>query len=171
MRLQLGGLPDVNVSDRTARDLGFVREFWYRQIGNSQAFCRAYSNPASAGNRNQIQLFNPAASSVTVVVRLMFIGSTTAQEIDVNQDNTAATNLLSTGINLNSGAAAATAQVRYANPAGEPGTTLCVYELVANQSILAVPDWFIQLGAGEGVSVVALTTNTQLACTFMWTEF
>lgn len=160
MRISTG--TTVNVSANTER--------WLSEIRTGRAFTLGASLGPTAANNSHVQLFNPVASGIVVLVRVVICGPTVNDLILLRQHNTALTTLTGNGINLLSGAAASVAEVRTLDNAGLLGTNMGGFRVLANSSQQFGPDWLFELGAGEGLAIVPFTVNNGCAASFAWLE-
>ena len=170
MRIGGGAVSIADVTDRTARDLGFVRPFWLNEIRAGRAFSGETSLAASVGNNSHLQLFNPVGSGITIVVKRIVTTPLADQSVEVRQHNTALTTLGMNGINLLSGGAAAIGEVRSQQNASRLGTRFRQLSLLANVPFDFAKDWDIELGAGEGVQLIGASTNVGIIGFYEWSE-
>lgn len=171
MRLSTGVAASADVTDRTARDLGFVREFWYNEIRNSRGFVRGDISGPTAGQYSHVQLLNPGGSGITIVIRRIVVSGPTASQIAVRTYNTALATLVSAGANYNAGAAAATGVVRKEDNVAILGSPILFHRMGADRPCEVVSAWAWQLGAGEGVLLNAEVTNIAVYVSYEWVEF
>lgn len=159
MRIVLGGQINVTATER-----------WYSEVRAGRAFMRGTHVAAAAGALGEVQLFNPAASGITVIVRRATSGALAADRHQVRQYDTALGTLVGTGFNLLSGGAAAAAVIRTATPAAADGTLISEMRLPADALGDILDDWSWELGAGEGVLIVGTTANQVIDVTYFWIE-
>ena len=170
MRIGGGAVSIADVTDRTARDLGFVRPFWLNEIRNGRAFSRGEQLGASVGNNGHIQLFNPAGSGITIIVHQIGYAPIANTLISLRAFNTELTTLRGTGFNLRAGSPAALGVTRVQDNAGLLGTGRDEFQGLARDFRFLVDGWDIELGAGEGVLMVSSNTNQDSYCTYKWIE-
>lgn len=159
MRIVAGGVPRVEAEER-----------WFTEIRRGRGFVGGVFNGASAGNFSEIQLRNPAASGVTLLVRDIVLTVSATNHIDLRDHDAALATLGATGTNLLKGAAAANGQVRTATPAARDGTVILSFRLAGDTPLRPVPDWLFELGAGEGFLFTPNVVNVGLTATFAWIE-
>lgn len=159
MRLTLGRNLSVTATER-----------WLSEVRAGRAFVRGtYFGPA-AGNNGHIQLFNPVGSLVNVVVRSLLLATNPAGVLNMAVYNTALGTLIGAGVNLLSGGAAGSAEVRTGSNVGVLGTLVGQYRVALDTPIYPSPEWFFELGAGEGVLVTSVNTDFNLSAVFTWIE-
>lgn len=145
-------------------------ERWLDEIRAGRAFCGGDKMAAAAAKYSHLQLFNPAASGITVIARAPLCTMPAAQEININYYNTAlATDTGLTGNLLRAGAASKAA-VRKTTNAAALGTTIADVLLGSLAPLLILDQWFCELAAGEGVVIVNTTANADLTVFFSWIE-
>ena len=158
MRLGLGGNLIVTATER-----------WLAEIRAGRGFMKGASASAAAGQNPEVQLFNPVASGVTVILRMVLASNSVAVDCSFRQFNTALATLAGEGINLLSGAAAGKGEVRTATPAAIDGTLIGFIDIPASQTIQIAPEWMFELGAGEGLHVAG-PLAASLRGLFLWNE-
>lgn len=170
MRIGGGAVSIADVTDRTARDLGFVRKFWLNEIRAGRAFSEGAGLAASAGNFSEIQLINPAGSGITVIVFKALVGQGVAGNVSITNHNVNLATDVGAGRNLLIGGAAGAAHVRTAQPAAQDGSRLARVRMAADEFVPLLSDWSYELGVGEGIIIMPDTVNTILAATYFWIE-
>ena len=170
MRIGGGAVSIADVTDRVARDLGFVRPFWLNEIRAGRAFIRGAAVGASGGNFTEIQLFNPIGSGITIIGHRLLFSSGATEEVRLTTFNTALATLVGAGINLLAGGAAGVGEVRSAVPAAIDGTLVMPVNVLINTPVTVIDDWFFELGAAEGIITVPNVVNTSFRATYMWIE-
>ena len=171
MRIGGGAVSIADVTDRTARDLGFVRPFWLNEIRAGRAFTFVGRIGPTAANFSHVQLVNPAASGITVVVYAIKTGDNVNAEIEVRTHNAELTNDIGAGVNLLSGGAAAAAHIRTEDNVALQGTLIERFPLLAGTPHEIVSGWHMELGAGEGLLIVPDGSNQRCFGNFRWIEF
>ncbi len=169
MRIGGGAVSIADVTDRVARDLGFVRDFWLNEIRAGRGFALGDNQAAGAGLLSQIQLINPAASGVTILVRRVTASKPTAGAMLLKTHNVGLATDVGAGVNLLAGAAAGAGHVREVAGA-EIGNSVSRFQVPANTPIELVIDWSWEIGEGEGIVVVDLTANETPTVTYEWAE-
>ena len=170
MRIGGGAVSIADVTDRALRDLGFVRPFWLNEIRAGRGFVHSVRLAASVGNNGHVQLFNPAASGITVLVKRLSHSSGGAPLAHMTQHNTELTTDAGAGVNLLSGGGAAAAHLRSVDNSGVLGTIIGNHEIPATTPLLWFDDWFMELGEGEGLVAVNGSVNVSINATFFWIE-
>lgn len=160
MRVNTGGAVQVSTST----------ELWLAEIRAGRAFSGGQGLVASVGNFSELQLFNPVGSAITIVVRSIILTVGAASGADIRQHNTALATLQFNGRNLLSGGAAAIGEIRSATPAAQDGTRIGLVNAPAQTPLYPVPDWYIELGAGEGILLSSDQTNASVSAIFSWRE-
>lgn len=160
MRISTG--VTVNVSANTER--------WLSEMRAGRAFASGALIGPTAANNSHVQLFNPAGSQITVIVRSVIGGPSANDLMLFRTHNTALTTLVGNGVNLLSGGAAGVAEVRTLDNAIVLGTGFGSFRALANDSKQVGPDWIIELGASEGLATSPATLNVGNATTFFWLE-
>lgn len=171
MRIGGGAVSIADVTDRVARDLGFVRPFWLNEIRAGRAFVQGDFVGASGGVFSHLQLINPAGSGITVIVHRIGVSVTVSGGVQVRVHNTALANLSGAGTNLLSGDTAGIGEVRNSQTAGVSGTSTATLRITSERPVPFPSDWFFELGAGEGILLVPTAVNIGLAATYEWIEF
>jgi len=167
----LPGTTTVDVSDRTARELGFLRSFWLNEINNARAFARVVDQAAVSAELSHCQLFNPAGSGITIVIRRVSLRLLTAGEFSLTSHNIELTTDHNPGFNLDSGATDGSGRVRRQTNTMVLGTNLENYNAADTGTVVPVDDWWMRLGAGEGFNVVSNVANIRMVVNFRWIEF
>lgn len=170
MRLSLGGLPDVNVSDRITRDVGWVADRWLRELRAGRAFGGFASVGAGAGVQGHAQLFNPVGSGITVIVYRVYLTVLTTTSILMSHYNTALTTLATTTRNMLSGGTAPVAEVRSQTNTGSFGSLFWRSDLTASTGFNIGIEWLSELGAGEGLVILCGNNNTEMNGSYFWIE-
>lgn len=111
-----------DVTDRLGRLVGVVRSEWANHLRNDRAFQFQTSQTGAAGQVGTVQLFNPAASAVDVLVFGAWGRLSVAGNLDVGFDGVAAATFVLNGRNLRAGGAASVAEIRRSSTVVEPGT-------------------------------------------------
>ena len=170
MRIGGGAVSIADVTNRPARDLGFVRPFWLSEIRAGRAFTGGVSIASSVGDNTHIQLLNPAASGVTILVRRLVAAPKGVDAHSVRTHNTALTTLSMNGVNLLAGGTAGLGAIRTVNNAGLLGTLARAFTLLTDTPFDLIREWDFELGAGEGILIVPGSTNNGLAAFYDWIE-
>ena len=170
MRIGGGAVSIADVTDRAARDIGFVRPFWLSEIRAGRAFTRGRRLAASGGNFGEIQLINPAGSGITVIVHRLVGSMQTSAQIQIRQHNANLLTDVGTGFNLLSGGAASVAHIRTAIPAALDGTLNIERRVLTAVNEEWLRDWAYELGAGEGIFIAPNSVNVELAMAYEWIE-
>jgi hypothetical protein len=144
---------------------------WLYEVRNSRGFTYAAAVGPVVGNFSHVQLFNPVASPVTMLVRLVVAALLTTGTLLTRTFAAALAGAPAAGVNLNLGAAAGSGVIRVENNVGILGTYIGELPLLANTPLQTAPDWYFMLGAGEGVGFVPAAVNVGVAATFFWVEF
>lgn len=169
MRIGGGAVSIADVTDRTARDLGFVRPFWLNEIRAGRAFAGTIRQAPVVGQFSQCQLINPAASGIIVIVRRA-TGSLGADGVlRMTSHNTELTTDGGTAVNLLSGGAASIAHLR-SQALGESGTEMGNFKLLAIVPYDAGKDWIMELGEAEGLLLGHRSANNEIDAYFEWIE-
>lgn len=159
MRSQLGGQAIIELQER-----------WYSEIRRGRAFCNSTQVAAVAATYGHIQLFNPAASGVLIIVRAIITSFTSAQKSFVGIHNTALTTAVNNGVNLLNGGAAGLGAVRTQTNATQLGNLIARAIVPANDAYTYALDWFMELDAGEGCIATLDNQNVAMDATFFWIE-
>ena len=169
MRIGGGAVSIADVTDREARDLGFLRPFWLNEIRNGRAFMGGANLAASVGDNGHIQLHNPGGSGITVIVFSISHAVYADGTITLRVHDTAITTNTGNGQNLLRGGTGPVGDIRTVDNAGSLGTTMGSQAVLANTPFFWTEAWGIELGAGEGVLVTG-DSNVRHACTYLWIE-
>ena len=170
MRISGGAVSIADITDRTARNLGFVHPFWLNEIRNGRAFGIAAQVGGVAGEYSHLQIMNPVASGVTILIRRCQVCSVSGGGLEAYMYDTPLTNLNSTCLNLLRGAANSVGQLRNQSNAAQLGTLYKRIRTLADDTYDIMAEWDVELGAGEGVLVVPSDVNKQLSATFEFVE-
>ena len=170
MRIGGGAVSIADVTDRTARDLGFVRPFWLNEIRAGRAFVHAVRLAASVGDSGHIQLFNPAGSGITVIPYRLITATDANAALNLSQHNTELGTDNGVGVNLLSGGPASAAHLRSIDSAVGLGTILGETRSLADTPFEWYRDWLMELGEGEGLVSFSGTANILNMATFFWIE-
>ena len=159
MRVDFGADIEVVATERWLDELRAGRAFGY---GTRLA-------AGGAGINSHLQLFNPAASGATILLRTIIAGTTIAGDIHIRAHNTALTTLESAGVNLLAGGAAGQGQVRSQN-AATLGSLLMRIPQPASETVRMLDEWIVELGPGEGVLVTPNGANLEVFANYLWVE-
>lgn len=170
MRIGGGAVSIADVTDRVARDLGFVRPFWLNEIRAGRAFAAGTTFGADPGENSHVQVFNPAASGITVIMRRALINGGVDSMYEIATHNVALTTLIGQGVNMLSGGGASLAEWRSQSIAGLSGTQFGRVSLLAETTFEMMKDWQIELGEGEGVLIRQLIVAQNVRVTMEWIE-
>jgi hypothetical protein len=145
-------------------------ERWLSEVRSGSAFIGGAAQGGAAVVLAQVQLINPAGSGVTVLVRSILVSSDAACRIQIGKWDTPLPTLEHQGRNLLAGAAAGVAAVRR-DSAALPGADFGFNAYLATAvPLFPVPEWFYELGAGEGVIVLSASANVGVSASFAWLE-
>ena len=159
MRIGTGGTPTVSTQDR-----------WYAEVRAGRAYHRGTTVAPAAAEFGEIQLLNPAASGVNIIVKHTISNLGVAGQIQCREFSTALLTLAGLGANLLFGGAAGLGAVRTAVPLAADGTLVSTYAAATSPATVPIPDWFYELGPGEGILFVAGTVGISIACAYHWIE-
>lgn len=160
MRISTG--VTVNVSANTER--------WLASLRAQGCFLGSAFLAASVGNFSHVQLFNPAASGKTLLLRGLVGGSPSATQISINSYNTALTTLFGAGLNGLMGGAAGVAELRTQTNAAELGTTFGRFRVLAGDSRSLSAEWIAEIPEGKGVLLSGGAVNIHVDASFTWEE-
>lgn len=146
------------------------RTFWLEQLRRGRAFGGGSNGAQVVGEVPLIQILNPAASGVTIILHRVVIQTTTAQQVNLQLSNTALATLQQQGVNLRAGSAAGLGAVRTASAVGAPGTLVNFYLIPVSQAVDLAVESLVELDAGEGVVIAGQTANTVVGAQFFWVE-
>jgi len=144
-------------------------EKWLSYLQAGQTFSKGAALAPGAAFAH-IQLYNPAASGKTILLRNLFFDIGALVSVHINIDNVARVTDAGAGINMLSGAAAGVGHVRTEANAAEQGAVFNQWSPLANTVVKPYSDWVIQLGPAQGVTLVAITNNITLEAAFQWAE-
>lgn len=144
---------------------------WLYEVRNSRAFASHPGLAAAVGTLAALQILNPPASGVTVVVYEIYPSIVASGQVNAQLSNTALATLYGTGFNMNAGAAVSVATLRTEQLAGPPGNRIGLMTLPANETRRIGPQWLAVLGAGEGLVALPVETNRAIEASFYWVEF
>lgn len=166
MRLNGGGQSWVEkaLSDANAfRNEDFV-------VDNDGAFWRGITLPGVAVQFSHIQIFNPAASGITLFVDSFISSSSNTSGILFSYFDTELTTDIGAWFSKQRGGSAGAGRIRRENNAAQLGTVISNQRLLANTPFpinLSLP---IELAAGEGFLVVSGSVNIDLLVLFTGRE-
>ncbi len=144
--------------------------FWFDALIAGQAFAMGASLEPTVGQVNEVQLLNPAASGVTVVVYHANAVVPAGSLAQWNRYDTALATLKAAGTNLLIGGAAGAAQVRTAGPAAADGVEITGIRIQDPAPLTRSPEWIFQIPQGVGVLATTLGANVRMAAEFYWVE-
>jgi hypothetical protein len=143
---------------------------WLYYMRQGKGFGRGASLAASVGNIGHVQLLNPAASGVTILLKNILVGAQAQQAPTLRTYDTALATLVGAGVNLSLGGAAGQGVIRTDVPAAGVGTLMYPFELPAFQNLNPFGDWIAVLAQGKGILVQGGAANLLIDCTFCWVE-
>lgn len=139
---------------------------------SGKAFIGGDFSPAVAATNSHVQLFNPAASGIQVLInRILVRPSSSTPTIRLTSTTTALTTLSTFAGNKLIGGAAPVAEVRIQNNNGILGTVILFFRsagTVEAEFLNLNPE--IVLNPGNGVNIVMATQNEATVADFEWVE-
>jgi hypothetical protein len=160
MLIQLGGT--VTVQANTER--------WLSEVRAGRAFALGVGQAAVAGEKGFVQLVNPAASGINVLVRSVIATLGVAGHLHIRHHTAGVDTDNGAGVNMLIGGAAGVAHLFVGTDVGLLGTALFNIRLAADTPIYPTPDWFAELGAGESLLVQCADNNVAVWGNFAWIE-
>lgn len=145
-------------------------ERWFSEVRAGRCFTRGGNVGGGVGQISEVQLFNPVASGITVIVYRVIVSQAAIDGIQCRTHNTALATLVGNGANLLSGGAVSVAEVRTALPAAADGALVSTLHIAAAAPFERIAVWAWELGAGEGILFANATTNIQQVTEFYWNE-
>src|SRR3970040_1377450 len=145
-------------------------DFWFTSLRASQAFIRGGKQGTGGAVFNEVQLLNPAASGVSIIVYRLKVGAPTSGSIQTRVHNPALATLVGTGINLLQGGAAGVGEVRTASPAAADGNLVSEIHRPNSADYDASPPWHWELPAGTGVLFTTSGQAEEISAEFYWVE-
>jgi hypothetical protein len=145
-------------------------ERWLSELRSGRAFGGRIYQTAVAAQLSRVQLLNPVGSAITVIARLLALGTSAAQGVNIAHYNTALTTLEATSRNLLSGGAAPVAELRRETNAVSAGSQFFSGNLQLSITLQIQGEWLTELGAGEGMICEGATLNDDLLAAFLWME-
>jgi hypothetical protein len=159
MRIGFGG--KINVTST---------ELWLSQLRLGNAFSRGVNVPATGGNYQKIQLYNPGGSGKQALVRTVVV-STGGASLQYNTYTTALTTDVGVGVNLLVGNAnASVVHLRSLDDATLPGSLVGTIGVIASQPFFPMTEWFVELSPGQGIHFNPGAVNMGLMAIFSWLE-
>lgn len=143
---------------------------WYNAIRAGRAFSRRTSRTAVAAEFAHVQLFNPAASGVTLLVRRITVRVGTTAATYVNLYSVELTTLVGAGYNLQVGAAAGLGVTRTQSNAVQLGNTVRDVYVTTTEDRTVQEDYFCELPANTGILVNHEAQNSLIVACFEWEE-
>lgn len=165
-RIQVPGstLSEVRLSD------ALVFRGIDKQVDDELCFFGTGSASPVVGNQAQVQLLNGLGSLIEILIDVIYISSTTGQEVLLVFDN-AITGISSTDdVNKKAGGAASVGLIRQQTaplPAGARGWRQAI---IVNETFTYKPRRPIMLPADNGLRVAAVAANTDIRVSFDWRE-
>ena len=144
---------------------------WLYYLRQGKCFFGGTTLAASVGNVSIVQLFNPVASGLTILLRMYSMSVDVAGAVVTGEYNVALTTNAGNVGPLLFGGAAPVGQIRTQNPVGNLGGTRWPIDLLASTVFVTQPDWYALLPAGQGFNLQTLATNTRLRVGVLWAEF
>lgn len=166
MRIGSAGSTNINLLQSdifTFRNEDFV-------VDTGGAFENGQTVVALAANVSQIQLLNPVASGITVLVDSFSASLSLAGEIAWGRLDTALAVLTAEQSNKKIGAANKVAQVRIANNPIRQGSVLARRRLAANITTTKGFKYPIELTPGIGFIIETVAVNVTLSSELDWRE-
>jgi hypothetical protein len=159
MRVSLGGNITVIAQDQ-----------WYAQIRAGKAFRFGADLAASVGNYSLVELWNPAASGVTVLAHSVRASNTTGGRVESSLHNAALVTDLGAGRNMLFGGAASVALLRTAQPAAWVGTVIDYLAALNPGWQDWANNWACQIPSGLGLIIGSYAVNQGMNVSFDWIE-
>src|SRR2546427_3972668 len=124
---------------------------WLYMLRSGKAFAAGTAQAASVGNLTEIQLFNPVASGVTIIVHRILMSRPTQGDLEVRSHNAALATLVNVGRNLAFFGTAGKGELRTATPVAADGTILWNVTLLADTVYPWTAEGFAVMDPGEGI--------------------
>lgn len=166
MRIGSAGSTNINVLQSdifTFRNADFV-------VDNEGAISSGLSIPALAGNFSMLQLFNPIASGITVLLDGFTAGLTAVGTVWIRFTSAVLANDTDKAYNHKVGEANGLARLRWEQGGVLSGTTWLPFKVPADVSIDKVFRFPIELVAGKGVFLIPDVVNVGLVASYNWRE-
>jgi len=142
----------------------------YDAIRGAYAFYAYARSNAVAVNNSHVQIYNPVGSGIQLLIHTAFIAVATTDDIEVLRFDTELTSDVGAGVNMFLGGAAANGHIRRQTNATILGTTLGVFQIIADISHSFLTPWSFELTPGQGLQFVPQTQNLAMDVNFTWIE-
>lgn len=145
---------------------------WLTELRAGRAFAGFDNSPATASNISMVQLFNPAASGVNVLVRHFRSEAGASALIEMRFFDTLFANLGPVPKNLLSGGAASQARTRNRiNTVGLGDPAFAEFSMITNSEDPRLGgEWVAELAPGKGFHLSGTSVNVFLRTSFWWVE-
>lgn len=166
MQLGTPGSTNVNLlhSDRfTYRNQDFT-------VDKGGSFTNGQKILASVGELTQMQLWNPNASGITVLLDGIVITVSSTGIVVWGNIGAAFTNKTATSYNDKFGDPVGAAEIRHQWSGGRQTTAHSFYQLTANIPFVRRFEYPMLIGANKGFGVEGVSLNIDLAVEFKWRE-
>lgn len=171
MNITGGPVSAVDLVDRAARDMGFIRDRWYRALDLSSCFAGGANLTPGAGNIGSVQLFNPLASGVIVRTRQIIVSRVSGAGIlHVRLGATALTTDNGSLFNMNSGAAVSVARIRTQSSGALLGNESMILNAPDAGSLIVLDQIGYRLNAGQGLHISASVADIVTLAMFIFEE-
>ncbi len=145
-------------------------EFWLDNLRRALSFAGGRLVSALAANFSEVQLINPAASGVVVLVYKANVGAPAGVTVQLRSHGANLTTDAGAGTNLDIGGAAAASHVRTDQVGAASGALISELHRPTNTDVDRFPLWLAQLDAGEGIVITTDAVNQAVSAEFFWVE-
>jgi hypothetical protein len=143
---------------------------WAYYLRQGKAFSAIGAQTAVGGQNSHVQLWNPAASGVVLLVYNLTIATPAAGFVFGGTYNAALTTQNNQGRNLLLGGANGVCYTRTQSNAGGLPFNAKMYAVPANTNTLPPLPWICVVPQGQGLTFYHNTVNVELDLEFTWVE-
>jgi len=143
---------------------------WLDALRDGLAFAHGKLVAALAANFSEVQLKNPAASGVIVLVYKINVGAPAGVTVQLRRHDADLATDAGAGTNLQIGGAAAAAHVFTDQLAAASGTLISELHRPTNTDPQRFPSWCAELDAGEAIVITTDAVNQAVSAEFFWIE-
>jgi hypothetical protein len=143
---------------------------WLDALRDGRAFAKSAFVGALAGNFSEVQLKNPAASGVAVLLFRSNVVVGAGGNMVMRHHEADLVTDTGTGVNLLAAGAVSAAHFRTAQVAAMDGTQIISVDPTVQNFSQGLPSWLVEIAPGEGAVFTTGAVNVNIGVAVFWLE-